>query len=213
MRPHPLQRRRLANFKANRRAFWSLWIFLALFLVTLCAEFVANDRPLLVRFQDGFYFPVLQLLLRGRLRRRVPDRGRVPLPRGPLPDRAPAASRPASTTPRASTQEAVTKGTADGQPIAQPGWMLWPPMPFSFNTINYDVATAPSPPDRDHWLGTDDQTRDVVARVIYGFRISVLFALVVAVISSLIGIVAGAAARASSAAGSTSSSSASSRSG
>ena len=88
--------------------------------------------------------------------------------------------------------EAEASGTADGQPIAQPGWMLWPPIPYSFDTINYDVATAPSPPDRDHWLGTDDQTRDVVARVIYGFRISVLFALVVAVISSLIGIVAGA---------------------
>ena len=106
----------------------------------------------------------------------------------------------------------MTRGTADGQPIAQPGWMLWPLVPFSYNTINYDVTAAPSPPDRIHWLGTDDQTRDVVARVIYGFRISVLFALVVAVISSLIGIFAGAA-RASSAAGSTSSSSASSRSG
>ena len=94
--------------------------------------------------------------------------------------------------PEGIYEEAVATGTVDGQPIAQPGWMLWPPIPFSFNTINYDVVTAPSPPDRTHWLGTDDQTRDVVARVIYGFRISVLFALVVAVISSLIGIVAGA---------------------
>src|SRR6185312_7556543 len=88
--------------------------------------------------------------------------------------------------------EAASQGTADGQPITEPGWMLWPPVPFSYNTINYDVTAAPSPPDRTHWLGTDDQTRDVVARVIYGFRISVLFALVVAAVSSLIGVVAGA---------------------
>ena len=91
--------------------------------------------------------------------------------------------------------------------------MLWPPIPYSFNTINYDVATAPSPPDRDHWLGTDDQTRDVVARVIYGFRISVLFALVVAVDLQPDRHRRRRAARAISAAGSTSSSSASSRSG
>ena len=81
MRLTPIQRRRLANFRANRRAFWSLWIFLALFLVTLCAEFVANDRPLVVRFQGQFYFPVFQLLLRGRLRRRV----RRPRPSTPPP--------------------------------------------------------------------------------------------------------------------------------
>ena len=83
----PLQRRRLANFKANRRAFWSLWIFLACFVVTLCAEFVANDRPLLVRFQGQLLHSGAALLLRGRLRRRVPDRGGVPRARGALPDR------------------------------------------------------------------------------------------------------------------------------
>jgi microcin C transport system permease protein len=88
--------------------------------------------------------------------------------------------------------EAVASGTAEGVPIAEPGWAIWPLIPFSYNTINYDVVTAPSPPDRLHWLGTDDQTRDVVARVIYGFRISVLFAQIVAVKSSLIGIAAGA---------------------
>jgi microcin C transport system permease protein len=89
--------------------------------------------------------------------------------------------------------EEAASGSVDGQTIEQPGWMLWPLIPYSYNTINYGVLTAPSPPDANHWLGTDDQTRDVVARVIYGFRISVLFALVVAVISSAIGIVAGAA--------------------
>jgi microcin C transport system permease protein len=88
--------------------------------------------------------------------------------------------------------EVEAAGTVEGQPVASPGWALWPPIPYSYNTINYGVRTAPSPPDRNHWLGTDDQTRDVVARVIYGFRISVLFALVVAIISSVIGIASGA---------------------
>ena len=162
-----------------------------LFVVTLCAEFVANDKPLLVRFQGDFYFPVfsfyseadfggefqteaeyaspeVRCLIAHRRRRGLPRRSRGRL--------------------RGGGGHGHRRRRAD----RQPGWMLWPPIPYSYNTINYGVATAPSPPDRDHWLGTDDQTRDVVARVIYGFRISVLFALVVAVISSLIGIVAGA---------------------
>jgi microcin C transport system permease protein len=88
-------------------------------------------------------------------------------------------------------EEAAT-GFVEGEAVERPGWALWPLIPYSYNTINYGVQTAPSPPDRNHWLGTDDQTRDVVARVIYGFRISILFALVVAVVSSAIGIAAGA---------------------
>jgi microcin C transport system permease protein len=191
MRLTPLQQRRLANFKANRRAFWSLWIFLALFLVTLCAEFVANDNPLLVRFQDGFRFPVFRFYSEADFGGEFQTEAEYASPEV----RCLIASgglEACLDNPEAIYEEAVTSGAALGQPIAQPGWMLWPPIPFSYNTINYDVATAPSPPDRTHWLGTDDQTRDVVARVIYGFRISVLFALVVAVISSLIGILAGA---------------------
>ncbi len=191
MRLNPLQRRRLANFKANRRALWSFWIFLALFLVTLCAEFVANDKPLLVRFQGQFYVPVLRFYSEADFGGEFQTQAEYQAPEVRCLI-ATGGVEACLDDPDAITEEALTKGTADGQPIAQPGWMLWPPIPYSFNTINYGVATAPSPPDRDHWLGTDDQTRDVVARVIYGFRISVLFALVVAAISSVIGIVAGA---------------------
>jgi hypothetical protein len=114
--------------------------------------------------------------------------------------------------PEEILEEATATGRVDGVAIENPGRAIWPLIPYSYNTINYGVRTAPSPPDRNHWLGTDDQTRDVVARVIYGFRISVLFALVVAGISSVIGIASGRC-RATSAAGSTCSSSASSRSG
>jgi microcin C transport system permease protein len=189
---NPLQRRRLANFKANRRAFWSLWIFLALFLVTLCAEFVANDRPLLVRFQDGFRMPIFSFYSEADFGGEFQTEAEYTAPEVRCLIRT-GGIEACLDDPEGLYQEAVTSGTANGEPIAQPGWAIWPLIPYSFNTINYGVTTAPSPPDRDHWLGTDDQTRDVVARVIYGFRISVLFALIVAGISSLIGIVAGAA--------------------
>jgi microcin C transport system permease protein len=191
MRLTPLQRRRLANFKANRRAFWSLWIFLALFLVTLCAEFVANDRPLLVRFQGRLFVPVLNFYSEADFGGEFETEAEYTAPEVRCLIRT-GGVEACLDDPEGILAEAEASGTAAGQPVTQPGWIVWPPIPFSYDTINYDVVSAPSAPDRLHWLGTDDQTRDVVARVIYGFRISVLFALVVAVISSLIGIVAGA---------------------
>jgi microcin C transport system permease protein len=191
MRLTPLQRRRLASFRANRRAFWSFWIFLALFLVAVSAEFVANDKPLVVRFQGELRFPVFSFYSEADFGGEFATEAEYTSPEVRCLI-ATGGVEACLDDPDGLYEEARTKGTADGQPIAQPGWMLWPLVPFSYNTINYDVATAPSAPDRVHWLGTDDQTRDVTARVIYGFRISVLFALVVAVISSLIGIFAGA---------------------
>jgi microcin C transport system permease protein len=177
----PLQRRRLQNFRANGRAFWSLWIFLAIFLVTLGAEFVANDRPIVVRFGDEWRFPIFRFYSEADFG--APE-VRCLIATGGL--------KACLDDPEGVSEQAAETGAVDGTPVASPGWALWPPIPFSFNTINYDVVSAPSAPDRTHWLGTDDQTRDVLARVIYGFRISVLFALVVAAISSLIGVVAGA---------------------
>jgi microcin C transport system permease protein len=188
---NPLQRRRLANFKANRRAFWSLWIFLVLFFVTLCAEFVANDRPLVVKFRGEFFFPVLNFYSEADFSGEFQTEAEYTAPEVRCLIRT-GGIEACLDDPEGIYEEAVASGTAEGVPIAEPGWAIWPLIPFSYNTINYDVVTAPSPPDRLHWLGTDDQTRDVVARVIYGFRISVLFALIVAVISSLIGIAAGA---------------------
>jgi microcin C transport system permease protein len=158
----PLMRRRLHNFRANRRGHWSLWIFLAIFALTLCAELIANDRPLLVRYESRYYFPVFQ-------------------------------TYPETTFGGVFPTEAVYRDPTLIALIQAKGWMLWPPIPFRYDTINYDLPVpAPAPPSRVNWLGTDDQGRDLVARLIYGFRISVLFGLILTLASSVIGIVAGA---------------------
>jgi len=158
----PLTRRRLDSFRRNRRGFWSLWIFLAVFLVTLFAEFIANDRPILVHFNGAWYFPVF-------------------------------ADYPETTFGGEFPTAADYRDPAVKKLITAQGWMLWPVIPFSYGTINYDLPSpAPSPPSRVNWLGTDDQGRDVLARLIYGFRISVLFGLVLTALSSVIGVAAGA---------------------
>jgi microcin C transport system permease protein len=158
----PLTQRRLANFRANRRGFWSLWLFLLLFGVSLFAEFIANDRPLLVRYDGAFYLPVFF-------------------------------DYPETTFGGEFPTEADYRDPYVQQHIAEHGVVLWPFIPFSYNTINYSLAKpAPSPPDGVDWLGTDDQGRDVLARLIYGFRISVLFGLVLTILSSIIGVAAGA---------------------
>jgi microcin C transport system permease protein len=190
MRLSPIGRRRWANFRANGRAFWSLWIFLGLFVVALFAEFVANDRPIAIRFQDEWRFPIFSFYSEASFGGEFLTEAEYKAPEVRCLI-ATGGMEVCLDDPEGVLEQAGT-GVVDGQTIEAPGWALWPPIPYSYNTINYDVLTAPSAPDRDHWLGTDDQTRDVVARVIYGFRISVLFALVVAVISSVIGIAAGA---------------------
>ncbi|MBM3568003.1 MAG: ABC transporter permease [Alphaproteobacteria bacterium] len=158
----PLDRRRWANFKANRRGFWSLWIFLGLFVFSLCAELFANDRPILVRFEGAFYVPVLK-------------------------------DYPETAFGGDFETAAVYRDPEVAGLIEAKGWMLWPPIRYSYRTINLGLnRPAPAPPSTENWLGTDDQGRDVVARLIYGFRISVLFGLTLTVLSSLIGIAAGA---------------------
>jgi microcin C transport system permease protein len=162
LRLTPLTRRRLANFRANRRGFWSLWIFLALFAASLFAEFIANDRPLLVAYDSHFYYPVF-----------------VDYPETAFGGEFPTA---------ADYRDPYVR-----QHIEERGWTIWPPIPFSYDTINYDLPTpAPAPPSAVNWLGTDDQGRDVLARLIYGFRISVLFGLTLTILSSVIGVAAGA---------------------
>ncbi len=159
----PLGQRRVAQFKANRRGRWSLWLFIGLCLICLGGELIANDKPLVIRYHDTFYFPFLSDYLET-------DFG------GELPFQPDYAS------------SYVHKLIED-----QGGWMLFPPIPFSYDTVNYDLTEpAPSPPSWSNWLGTDDQARDVLARVIFGTRISILFALILTAISALIGIVAGA---------------------
>jgi len=158
----PLTRRRLRNFRANARGFWSLWIFLALFLVSLGAEMIANDRPLLVRYAGRFYLPF-------------------------------AVAYAETTFGGLFPTEASYRDPAVRRLIEAKGWMIWPPIPYRYDTMNYHLGRpAPAPPSRENWLGTDDQGRDLFARLIYGFRISVLFGLALTLLSSIIGVAAGA---------------------
>ena len=159
---NPLTQRRLAKFRANQRGYWSLWLFLLLFGLSLSAEFIANDRPLLIHYRDAFYYPVFKDYAET-------DFG------GVFPS------------------EANYRDPYLAKLIDENGWMLWPPVRFRYDTVNYQLPIpAPAPPSRDNWLGTDDQGRDVVARLIYGLRISVLFGLLLTLSSSIIGVAAGA---------------------
>ena len=159
----PLTHRRIAQFKANKRGFWSLWLFIALLSVCLFAEFLANDRPILIKYDGHLYMPVFR----------------------DYPETTFGGDFETATDYRDPYVKELIEN--------KQGWILWPPVRYSFDTINYNLPQpAPSPPTRDNWLGTDDQGRDVMARVIYGFRLSVLFGLVLTLVSSLIGVVAGA---------------------
>ncbi|MCD2471774.1 ABC transporter permease [Jiella sp. MQZ9-1] len=181
----PLNQRRWKNFKSNRRGMWSLWIFAILFVLTLFAELIANDRPLLVDYKGEFYYPILV----------------------DYPEETFGGFLPVTNYRDPFVQDEIT----------QNGWMIWPPIRYSYNTVNNEIPTpAPSPPswtlsEKDrcarypkgvddpnctfgnmNWIGTDDQGRDVLARLIYGFRISVLFGLVLTAASAVIGVGAGA---------------------
>src|ERR1043165_4610193 len=180
----PLNRRRWPNFRANRRGYWSFWIFLVLFVVSLFAELIANDRPFLIKYDGHLYWPAFQTY--------------------------------SETTFGGDFETAadyrdpyIQKQIAD-----KGGAIIWPLIRYSYDTHNLDLPTpAPSPPtwmlteaqgkpvggkkgrqscrDREcNWLGTDDQGRDVVARLIYGFRVPVLFGLCLTIVSSVIGIAA-----------------------
>lgn len=186
----PLNRRRWRNFRANSRAFWSLLIFSLLFGLSLFAEFLANDRPILIRYQGAFYTPIFhfypETAFGGDFRTEAVYRDpevRCLIVSGGLED--------CFDDPDAVIAEVRATGSFAGEPV-QRGWLLWPLIPYSYNTVNDIDGTAPSAPDAQHWLGTDDTARDVLARVIYGFRLSVLFALVVTALTSVIGITAGA---------------------
>ncbi|MFE0753489.1 ABC transporter permease [Inquilinus sp. NPDC058860] len=161
-RIRPITARRIANFRANRRGLIALYLFLAVFLVTLFAEFIANDRPLLVKYDGHYYVPVL-------------------------------ATYPETAFGGEFETEADYRDPFVRELISAKGWAVWPLIPFSYRTINYDLdQPAPSPPSATNWLGTDDQGRDVLARLIYGLRISILFGLTLTAIASVIGVFAGA---------------------
>ena len=158
----PLNQRRIANFKANKRGYYALWLFLILFIFSLFAELWANNKPLLVSYQERWYYPVLT-------------------------------DYPETTFGGTLTSSTDYRDPYVADLIEQKGWMIWPPIRFSYSTINYTLTVpTPAPPSADNWLGTDDQGRDVLARIIYGFRISVLFALTLTIGSSVVGIMVGA---------------------
>ena len=187
----PLNRRRWDNFKANRRAFWSLMIFEVLYWLSLFAEFIANDRPILVQYQGSYYTPIFNFYpeteFGGDFRTEAVYRDvevQCLIISGGLQD--------CWDDPEGVIEIVEATGSFNGERVAQ-GWLLWPLIPYSYNTVNDIGRAAPSPPDANHWLGTDDTARDVLARVIYGFRLSVSFALVVTFLTSVIGIAAGAA--------------------
>ena len=181
----PLNQRRWENFKANRRGYWSLWIFLVLFVLSMFAEFIANDKPVIASYKGEILFPVL-----------------VDYPEEKF-----------------GGFLAITdyRDPVISEEIEANGWLIWPPIRYSYRTVNNDIPeAAPAKPswlyDEEtrcgryfdgvndpactlgnwNWLGTDDQARDVLARVIYGFRISVLFGLILTLASAVIGVSAGA---------------------
>ena len=158
----PLSLERLRRFRANRRGAISLWIFLSLFILSLFSELIANDVPLVLGHRGRLYFPLFKQYAETQF----------------------------------GGEMAIAADYRDPyvrELIQQEGWMLWAPIRYSYDTIKYDLPSpAPSPPTRDNWLGTDDKGRDVVARLLYGFRISVLFGLTLTFFSSIIGLAAGA---------------------
>ena len=157
----PLTRRRLAAFRANRRGMVSLCLFLLLFGVSLVAEIIANDRPLLVVYDHQLYSPVLH-------------------------------DYPETTFGGDFLTYTDYRDPYIAQQISQHGWAVWPPIHFDYRAIGYDVTRPhPAPPSAENWLGTDDQGRDVLARLIYGLRLSILFGLALTAVSSVIGIMVG----------------------
>ncbi len=159
---NPVWQRKWQAFRSNKRGYWALWIFVTLFVLSLGAELIANEKPLLVSYDNELYVPVFN-------------------------------TYPETTFGGFFESETNYRDPVVKDLINNKGWMIWPPIRYSYNTINYDLTVpAPAPPSAENWLGTDDQGRDVLAGLIYGFRISVLFGLVLTILSSIVGIIVGA---------------------
>ena len=157
----PINRRRLEIFKSNRRGYYSFWLFVVLFGVSLCAELIANDKPIVFSYADELYFPIWSVYTESEL-------GGV------------------------LRTEAEYRDPYVMNLIESDGWAVWPPIRFSFNTIDYTYQIVPAPPDTVHILGTDGQGTDIFAKLLYGFRLSVLFGISLTIISSVIGVTVGA---------------------
>ncbi|KUF12859.1 ABC transporter permease [Pseudoponticoccus marisrubri] len=185
----PLNKRRWRNFKRNRRALWSLWIFAFLFGLSLFAEFLANEKPILVQYRGEYYMPIFQFYpeteFGGDFRTEAPYRD----------PEVKCLIRTGGLDACFDDPEGLVERVDAGEDLGgefYKGWTLWPPIPYSYTTPVERPGAAPLPPNAQNWLGTDDTKRDVLARVIYGFRLSILFTLIVTFCASIIGIVAGA---------------------
>lgn len=162
MRLSPVNQQRWLRFRHSRRGYWSLWIFLVIFALSLGADLLANEKPLLVRYQQRWFVPLLVSYSES-------DFG------GALPTAA-------------DYQDPWLQ-----KRLEQQGWALWAPIRFSDSTINFATsAPFPSPPSAQNWLGTDASGGDVLARLLYGTRISLLFGILLTLFSSVIGIIVGA---------------------
>jgi len=158
----PLTKRRLQQFRANRRGFYSLILFMILFVGSMGADFIANDKPILLKYDNHYYMPIFQMLSEK------------------------------SFGGDFDTQADYRDSYVQDLIAQKDGWMIWPPIRYRYDTINFaNPKPAPSPPDHENLFGTDDQGRDVLARLIYGFRVSILFGLTLTLVSSLIGVMAG----------------------
>ncbi len=186
----PLNQRRWRNFRSNGRAYWSLIVFAVLFGLSLFAEFLANDKPILVHYRGEYFTPIWRFypetafggdFQTEAIYRDIEVKCLI----------VSGGREECWDDPEGIVAEVESTGAVGGEPVEQ-GWMLWPLIPYSYNTVNEIPGSAPSAPDENHILGTDDTARDVLARVIYGFRLSVAFALIVSLTTSLIGIFAGA---------------------
>ncbi len=162
MKLSPMMQRRIAIFRSNRRGLWSLRIFLVLFCLSMCAELIANDKPIVAYYKGQLLFPVFKTYIEK------------------------------DTFGGEFETEADYSDPWVAREIERHGWMILPLIPYHYTSVNYDILRAPSPPTSHNLLGTDDQSRDVLARVIYGFRISILFALILTFCASIIGIAMGA---------------------
>ena len=162
MKISPLNQRRFHNFKSNKRGYYSFWIFSFLFIVSIFADFISNDKPLLIKFDQEYYLPIIN-------------------------------EYPETIFGGDFETEADYRDPYVIKLIENKGWILMPLIPYTYNTIVRDLnVPAPAPPSKKNWLGTDDQARDVLARLIYGFRISILFGFTLTFFSMIIGVSAGA---------------------
>ncbi|MBI1494329.1 ABC transporter permease [Halocynthiibacter styelae] len=189
MRLSPLNQRRLRNFRANKRAFWSLIIFSVMFIGSLFAEFYANDKPVLMKHNGSYYMPIFNFYPETAFGGDLPTEAQYKY------EDVQCLIVTGGLESCWDDPEGILEDAQDGEiegEVINKGWIIWPLIPYRYNTIVDIPGAAPSAPDANNWLGTDDTKRDVLARVIYGFRLSIVYTLVVTSIASVIGILAGA---------------------